>query len=371
MVEWPMVSHRRCQACVYQPLAQHTSVRPPPWLPDGEEHVFYVCKVCGSITVQAPDNQGSHSQLWLLEPGAMALLRTDATPSQVIKYISSDDFFNNRAITDGLFRFWVRAAIDVSMCVNALIALCGTSEDPRRLSMLLDHLVVALDEVHERVVNRGDVRCRISSIDTILAIAAGRFPHTDVSAKTIAAIRLCALDALDLLARPGMTGLIPEHTLPDLDCALDHGILVETSRQDIVLARQRMHSDGAFKVCEEAIFLRGVFERREAHLTTKFGSLMWGCLLDLYAQMGRNGNRIAQDAYAAVQTLLEEQLMAFGLEPISWHTNEGAAFQNPRTSEVILIRRLAPQVEVYASVRSTSPTRILDAWFDVLEYIRA
>ncbi len=366
-----MVSFRRCQACVYQPLAQHTSVRPPPWLPDGEHHVFYVCKVCGSITVQAPDNQGSHSQLWMLEPGAMALLRTDVTPSQVIKYIASDDFFNNRAITDGLFRFWVRAAIDVSMCVNALIAQCGKSEDPRRLSMLLDHLVVALNEVHERMVNHGDVRCRISSIDTILAIAAGRFPHTDVSPKTIASIRLCALDALDLLARPGMTSLVSADTLPDLDYALDHGVLVETSRQDIVLARQRMHSDGAFKVCEEAIFLRGVFERRDAHLTTKFGSLMWGCLLDLHAQMGRNGNRVAQDAYVAVQALLQAQLLAFGLEPISWHTNEGASFQNPRTHEVFLIRRLAPQVEIYASVRSTSPTRILDAWFDVLESIRA
>ncbi len=364
-----MVSYRRCSACVYQPLAQYTSVRPPPWLPGGELHVFYVCKVCGSITVQAPDSQNSHSQLWLLEPGAMALLRTDVTPSQVIKYISSDDFFNNRAITDGLFSYWVRAAIDVSMCVNDLIQRCGSTEEPRRLAMILDQLAIALNEISDRL-RRGDVRCRVSTIAPILAVAAGRLNLVDSAPKTVASLRLSAMRSLELLARPDMTKLLPPEALVELDIAIDHGVLIETSRLDVVLARQRMHSNGPFKICEEAIFLRGIFARREAHLTTKFGSLMWACLLDLHTRMARGDRGSAHQAYAAVQSLLEDQLVAFGLEHISWRTNEGAAFHNPRTAEVILIRRLAPQVEIYLSIRDTSPSAMFDAWFDVLEHIR-
>lgn len=365
-----MSPQRRCEACDYTPLSSHTSIRPPPWLPTGN-NVFYVCRVCGSITIQSYDNQTSYGQLWLLEPGAMALLRTDASPREVTGYLSSDDFLHNRVVTEGLFQTWIRGTLDISMCVNDIMARARACVDPRRLDVMVAQLNIAISEVTRRRFQDDEIICRISTIEPLFMAINGGFPHAHATPELVANVRLMALDTLEDLAQPWMWQLVPTSERDALEAALDHATLLEHSREEVALARQRMHSDGPLKIREECLFLQGIFARRDAHLTVTYASLLWGCLRDLYARMGNANSSALQKVYDLVQELLEAQVIELGLEPVTWRTDHGASFHLPKTGEVIHLRRREPQVEIYQTLRSSEPTHVFDAWFDVLEWIRA
>ncbi|MEZ4459051.1 MAG: hypothetical protein R3E66_04855 [bacterium] len=262
----------------------------------------------------------------------------------------------------------MRATIDVSMCINDLLARMHVCTDPRRLEVMVSQLAFAIQTVTQRRFDHVEVGCRISGIEPLFQALHGGFPHANASPETVSKIRLDALDTLENLARPWMWDLVPEFERQTLEYALDHLVLVEQSRQEVALARQQMHSDGPLKVREEVLFLQGLFSRRDAYLTVNYASLLWGCLRDFYQRMGNANTSSLQKAYDVVQRLLEGQLIARGLEPVSWHPEEGAAYQLPRTGEVVFLRRRTPQVEVYASLRSVEPSAVYDAWFDVLEW---
>lgn len=364
-----MAIFQRCSACDYQPLARQTSVRPPPWLPDAGQHSFYFCKNCGGLTIQTQNNATGHQQLWLLEPAAMSLLRLDANPVQVIRYLASDDFFNNRGVTDGLFRGWVRSAMDVSMCVNDLSARLAQTTDPKRLAAIVEQLSIVLAELATRMYTSADVECRISSLSGLLQACQGTFPHGQITPEMAATVRLHAFDALEILNTPWTWKLVPNGERQAFLDTLDHVQLVQRSHDAVQHARRRWHSDGALKLREEAAFLRGVFQRRDAFLPPYFGVLMWECLRDIHARMGLAQASTLQKCYDAVQVLLEEQLIAMRLEPISWRA-DGRTFQIPRSGEVLVLRNRVPQVEIYNGLRDQEPYRILDTWAEVMAFAR-
>lgn len=354
---------QRCAACAYQPLTQQTSVRPPPWLPGTTNAAFHMCRNCGGLTVQTANAQGL-GQLWLLEPGAVALVRLDVGPSQVIRYIASDDYFANRGVTEPLFRGWVRSTRDVSMCINDLLIRANREEDPRRLAAIVHQALIVLQELSDRKRRHADVECRIGSISGLVQVCQGTFPRHQSSPDQIAEMRLAALDSLELLGQPWMLETISDDDAHLVDATIDHLRLVDRSREEIAQARLRMHSDGPLRIREETGFLKGLFERRDAHLPFAYADLLWSVLKELYARLSGPPSTTVPKAYDAVQALLEETLIALGAEPISWRA-DGRAFQLVRTNEVMVLRRRAPQVEVYTGLRANEPYRLLDRWDEI------
>ncbi len=366
-----MTSRRCTDACKYIPLAQAQGIRPPPWTDDDAGLQYHWCPKCGSVTIQRFDSNSGYGQLWMLDPKSLVLFRFAVTPKRLFDYVFSEDFFTNASITEVLYRGHIAELSDLSACANLLIPELQEHDEPEYLQMLLRLLNITLEETINRVRDLKDIRLSFGTLMPLLTVAKGflRVMHYDPQA--CAEVRVLAIEVMETLARPELVEFLRPEESKIVEDMVDHGSLLERSRQDTIAARKRIHSDGTAILEMEATYLLEVFERRGAFLTETHASLLWGCMRDLSARLktARSAKEAVRRAYRQIQKLLEHQLLSRGLRRVNAPHGKDSGLMDEQTGLLITLKQNYPEIVIFRGTEHGQPLATFDAWHDVLVYI--
>lgn len=354
----------RCDACDYVPLGGgHTTVRPPPWTVDDLGLNFFVCRRCGSMTVQKFDAKTSYGQVWMLEPDAMSLLRLDASPHLVLRYILSNDFRSNRVLTEGMFQSWAHHSLGLPTVIRGLISALKGLHD-RGLLVTLRNLLAGLEELIVRAYYH-TIPPTLEGTGVLVAIFEGAHP-TELRPQDLADVRVLAHDCLQLLMDPRLAGHLLRHESVIIDDALDHFGVLANFRSRLKVAHQSVRDDDGFRIAAEVLFIQSVFARRQSWPTNKDAIELWACFCSLHALA--TTNTYATMARKTIVALLGENLISLGLEPITWREG-GTSFQNLKKGWILHLLEASPQIEIYRNLHAGAPVARLERWDDVVVFV--
>lgn len=315
------------------------------------------------MTVQKFDAKTSYGQVWMLEPDAMSLLRMDASPHLLLRYILSNDFRSNRVLTQGMFQSWAHHSLGLATVVRGLLSALKKIHD-RGLLVALRNLQISLEEL----VTRADhytIPPTLEGFGVLVSIFEGAH-FTELRPQDLAEARVLAHDCLQLLLDPRLAGYLPRHETAIMDDALDHFGVLANFRTRLKAAHQSVHDDDGFRLAAEVLFIKDLFARRQSWPTNKDAIELWACLCSLHRLASANAYTVM--ARKAILVLLGENLLSLGLEPITWREG-GVSYQNLKKGWILHLLEASPQIEIYRNLSAAAPVARLERWDDVIVFV--
>ncbi len=357
-----------CEQCDWRPLATHPAVRDEPWADIDAGFTYSYCDQCGNLTVHSYNPASGFGQVYMLDRGAMTLLRFDASPGAISAYLFSENYARNRGIADPIFRGYLRSAVDVSALTNGFVDVMERAHDIRLTTLALELFIMVLDEVRRRSeLGEPALRLRLNELDPVILIARGGLSVLDHDPDRLATARYLAWQVLEAFGHPGLWDALDEERARFVEEITDHLALMELVRRGFERGLERVRGDGVLRLYVEAKFFKRVLVDRGARVNDDLAAIAWRCLQELNYGVERGDERtrrLAQRAFVRIRALLEHQLMALGLQKSGVEgTHAGLIeFVDPRSGRSVQMPPYRTRLYVYEQTNSPTPSAVLEEW---------